>query len=75
MASWWLCTFPSACCLQLHSDIEKADAAINVVDNVLRSLYRQADMSAASTDALVTSITQPDRGLQQVRLHYPLRCG
>lgn len=72
---YWLRTLLSAFCLQLHLDIEKAEAAISMVDGVLRSLYKQAEMSAAATDAMVTSITQPDRGLQQVGLHYMLRCG
>lgn len=64
----WCCR-PFHTLLQLHAEIEKANNHRQAMQDGLRQLLKQSDMCAASASAMTTSLTDAERGLQQVGVH------
>lgn len=51
---------------QLHAEIEKLNNIMAALETAKRTLVKQAEMSGGLVDAMITSTTQPDLGMEQV---------
>jgi len=58
---------PVAAHCQLHAELEKLSNTSAALENVKRTLVKQAEMSGGLVDAMITSTTKPDLGMEQVR--------